>query len=131
MAPGTAGTLLAVPIYLVVAEWGLLYYSLFILVTLLAGIWLCDAASRQLGVHDHPGIVWDEFVGFWIAMWALPAEWVWILAGFLAFRFFDILKPWPVSLLDKSVPGGLGIMIDDVVAGLMACASVHVLFRLF
>ena len=131
VAPGTAGTLLAVPIYLVVAEWGLLYYSRFIVVTLLAGIWLCDVASRQLGVHDHPGIVWDEFVGFWIAMWALPAEWVWILAGFLAFRFFDILKPWPVSQLDKKVPGGLGIMIDDVVAGVMACASVHVLFRLF
>jgi phosphatidylglycerophosphatase A len=104
--------------------------GVFILVTLLAGIWLCDVASRQLGVHDHPGIVWDEFVGFWIAMWALPAEWVWILAGFLAFRFFDILKPWPVGLLDKKVTGGLGIMIDDVVAGVMACASVHVLFRL-
>lgn len=130
VAPGTAGTVLAVPIYLLVVQSGLLYYSLFVLIALAVGIWICDVASRQLGVHDHPGIVWDEFVGFWVAMWALPVEWVWLLAGFMAFRFFDILKPWPVGVLDKKVSGGLGIMLDDIVAGAMACASLHLLLAL-
>jgi len=128
VAPGTAGTLVAVPIYLVVAEWGLLYYSLFILVTLLAGIWLCDVASRQLGVHDHPGIVWDEFVGFWIAMAALPVTWTSLILGFALFRFFDIVKPWPISWLDKKVSGGFGIMIDDIAAGI-ASALVLILIK--
>lgn len=125
-APGTAGTVLAVPLYLLVAQWSLLYYSVFVLLTAVIGVWICDRASRQLGVHDHPGIVWDEFVGFWITMWAVPAGWQWVLAGFLLFRLFDIVKPWPISLLDKKVGGGFGIMIDDVLAGAFACLLLHI-----
>lgn len=124
-APGTAGTLMAVPIYLLIADWSLLQYSLFILFCAGLGIWICGAASRQLEVHDHPGIVWDEFVGYWITLWAVPFEWVWVIAGFVVFRVFDIIKPWPVSVLDRKVDGGLGIMIDDVLAGIMACATLH------
>ena len=124
-APGTAGTLAAVPVYLLVAHWSLPYYTVFILLTALVGIWLCGEASRQLGVHDHGGIVWDEFVGFWITLWALPVDWRWILAGFVAFRIFDVLKPWPIGWLDKKIHGGLGIMLDDIIAGLMACALLH------
>ncbi len=130
-APGTAGTLAAVPLFLLVSAAladtasPLLWYSVFILATAIAGVWICDRASAQLGVHDHPGIVWDEFVGFWITMWALPSGWVWLLAGFVAFRIFDILKPWPIGPLDRKVGGGFGIMIDDIVAGLMACACLH------
>ncbi|MFU8765435.1 MAG: phosphatidylglycerophosphatase A [Haliea sp.] len=130
-APGTAGTLAAIPLFLLVdaalanTAAPLLWYSLFILVTAGLGIWICDRASKQLGVHDHPGIVWDEFVGYWITLWALPAGWVWVLAGFVAFRIFDILKPWPISWLDRKVKGGFGIMIDDVLAGVMACACLH------
>jgi phosphatidylglycerophosphatase A len=78
-----------------------------------------------LEVHDHPGIVWDEFVGYWITLWAVPFDWVWVIAGFVVFRVFDIIKPWPVSVLDRKVDGGLGIMIDDVLAGIMACATLH------
>ena len=126
-APGTAGTLVAVPLYLLVAHWSLPLYSGFILLTAVLGIWFCDAASRELGVHDHPGIVWDEFVGFWITLWALPPDWTWIVAGFLLFRLFDIVKPWPISVLDKRVKGGFGIMIDDIVAGLLACGTLHLL----
>ena len=126
-APGTFGTLAAVPIYWLVADWSLLEYSALILVTAVLGIWICGAASRQLNVHDHPGIVWDEFVGYWITMWALPADWTWMLAGFIAFRVFDIAKPWPIGWLDKKVDGGLGIMIDDVVAGIMACGTLHLI----
>ena len=93
-------------------------------------MWICGAASRQLQVHDHPGIVWDEFVGYWITMWALPSDWSWAIAGFIIFRIFDIVKPWPISVLDKKVGGGLGIMIDDVVAGALACASLHLVWRI-
>lgn len=129
-APGTAGTLLAIPLYLLVCDWSLLHYSIFVLICALLGIWICGAASKQLQVHDHPGIVWDEFVGYWITMWAIPADWVWIIAGFLVFRVYDIVKPWPVSVLDKKVGGGLGIMIDDVLAGIMACLTLHIALRL-
>ncbi len=125
-APGTAGTLVAIPLYLLIADLSLLHYSLVIVVTSLLGIWICGVASRQLKVHDHPGIVWDEFVGYWITMWAVPGDWMWIIAGFVAFRVFDIVKPWPVSVLDKRVGGGLGIMVDDMLAGVMACITLHV-----
>lgn len=125
-APGTAGTLVAIPFYLLISDFSLLHYSLFIMATGLLGIWICGVASRQLKVHDHPGIVWDEFVGYWITMWAIPADWTWIVAGFLVFRVFDIVKPWPVSVLDRRVGGGLGIMIDDVLAGVMACITLHI-----
>lgn len=124
-APGTAGTVLAVVLFLAIADLSLLQYSIVVLVATLAGIWICDRASKQLNTHDHPGIVWDEFVGYWITMWALPVSWTWIAAGFVVFRIFDILKPWPIGVLDKRVGGGFGIMIDDMVAGVLACALLH------
>jgi phosphatidylglycerophosphatase A len=125
-APGTFGTLAAVPIYWFVADWPASWYAAFIIGAALLGIWICGAASRQLGVHDHGGIVWDEFVGFWITMWAVPVDWVWILAGFLVFRFYDIAKPWPIRTLDRKVKGGFGIMVDDILAGVMACITLHI-----
>lgn len=129
-APGTAGTLLAIPLYLLLAQWSLLHYTAVVLVAAALGVWICGAASRQLEVHDHPGIVWDEFVGYWITMWALPTHWTWMLAGFVVFRLFDIVKPWPVSVLDRRVGGGFGIMVDDILAGAMACLSLHIVLRL-
>jgi phosphatidylglycerophosphatase A len=125
-APGTAGTLAAVPLYWLIADWGLAWYTAVVLVAALLGIWICGAASRELNVHDHPGIVWDEFVGYWITLWAVPVDWVWMLAGFVVFRVLDIAKPWPINHLDKKVKGGFGIMIDDILAGVMACATLHV-----
>jgi phosphatidylglycerophosphatase A len=80
-----------------------------------------------MGVHDHGGIVWDEFVGFWIAMAALPITWQSVILGFVLFRVFDIFKPWPISWLDKRVSGGFGIMIDDVIAGLAAAVVIYFL----
>lgn len=124
-APGTMGTLVAVPIYCAIAYWSLAWYSVFVVMAALLGIWICGAASRELQVHDHPGIVWDEFVGYWITMWAVPVDWVWMLAGFVAFRVYDIAKPWPISQLDRKVKGGFGIMVDDVLAGVFACATLH------
>ena len=124
-APGTFGTVAAVPLFLLLAMLTPLYYLIAIIVMSIAGIYICGKAANDVGVHDHPAIVWDEFVGYWIALWALPATWGWMLAGFVLFRLFDILKPWPIGWLDKRVDGGFGIMVDDVVAGVMACAVLH------
>lgn len=124
-APGTAGTLAALPLYWLLTLLGLPGYTVAVLAALLAGIWICQKASDELGVHDHGGIVWDEFVGLWIALWALPVDWLWVLGGFILFRAFDIAKPWPIGYLDRRVGGGLGIMLDDIVAGVFTCACLH------
>ena len=121
-APGTFGTLVAVPIYYFIQSWPLAYYGIWVLVTFAFGIYLCQRSAQALGVHDHPGIVWDEMVGYWITMFAAPRGWEWMLLGFVLFRVFDIAKPWPVSWADKHVDGGLGIMLDDVLAGVGALA---------
>ena len=102
-APGTFGTLAAIPLYLLLAGLPLAGYTLAVALAFLLGIWLCGRASADLGVHDHPGIVWDEFVGLWVALWAVPLDWLWLLLGFGLFRLFDILKPWPIGPLDRRV----------------------------
>ena len=116
-APGTAGTLVAVLLLPLLASLPLMAYLAMLIVTAIIGFYLCGKTAEQLGVHDHGGIVWDEMVGFWLAMTALPLSWPWILAGFLLFRLFDILKPWPICYFDKHVHGGAGIMLDDLLAG--------------
>lgn len=125
-APGTFGTLVAIPLYLLMAQLSLPLYLLVIVIALVAGIYLCQYTSDALGVHDHSGIVWDEFVGYWITMIAVPLAWQWILTGFVLFRFFDIVKPWPVKIVDLKMKGGFGIMLDDVLAGLYALACLHI-----
>lgn len=120
VAPGTAGTILAIPMYLLLATLPWAGYLAVVVVGFLLGIYLCEQASQKLGVHDHKGIVWDEFVGFWITMIAAPVGWQWLLLGFLLFRFFDAVKPWPISVADKKIHGGFGIMFDDVLAGIAA-----------
>jgi phosphatidylglycerophosphatase A len=126
-APGTFGTLAALPIYwLLLQPLSLPWLLTVVVVSFILGIWFCGAAAEKLGVHDHPGIVWDEFVGLWISCIALPCGWLWLLAAFVLFRFFDILKPWPIRWLDSKVPGGLGIMVDDVLAGLFALALLQI-----
>ncbi len=120
IAPGTVGTLMAVPLYLLMVRLPWAYYILLLLAAIAVGIWLCGESARLLGVHDHGGIVWDEFVGFWITMLFVPAEWLWILLGFTLFRLFDVWKPWPIRFIDQHVHGGLGIMLDDILAGIFA-----------
>ena len=124
-APGTAGTAAAIPIYLVVAAQPLATYMVVVSLVIAAGIWACGRTARDLGVHDHPGIVLDEIAGFLVTMTALPLDWRWIAAGFVTFRLLDIVKPWPISLADRRIGGGLGIMLDDVIAGAIACAALH------
>jgi phosphatidylglycerophosphatase A len=117
VAPGTAGTLIAVPLYLLVQGLPLPVYTALVLGLAIAGIWICGSAARELGVHDHPGIVWDEIVGYLITMLAAPHGWAWVVAGFALFRLFDVAKPWPCGWIDRKLAGGLGIMLDDIVAG--------------
>jgi len=125
-APGTAGTLMAIPLFLLLDQLSFTGYLVATALVTLVGVWICERASRVLGVHDHPGIVWDEFAGFLIAMAIAPDGWVGIVAGFALFRLFDIWKPWPIGWVDRQVHGGLGIMLDDVLAGLMAVVVFYI-----
>jgi len=126
-APGTVGSLAALP-----PAWALTLCPVPVQLALVAlafaaGWWLCGAAARAAGVHDHPAIVWDEFAGLWLACVALP-EGLWALpAAFLLFRLLDVLKPWPIRWIDRHVGGGLGIMLDDMLAGAGAWALVQAL----
>lgn len=126
-APGTWGSLAALPFaYLLL----MLSWPVQVLVVVLAslfGFWVCGKVSDDLKVHDHPSIVWDEFCGIWLAMLFVPLDDFWIAApiAFLAFRFFDILKPGPIGWLDRKLKGGLGIMADDLLAGIFALMVVH------
>lgn len=119
-APGTFGTLAAIPVYYLFIQADLWLYGLLTLIAAVVGVWLCDVAANKLGEHDFGGIVWDEVVGFLITMSVVPFSWQATVAGFVLFRLFDIVKPWPIRWLDRHVHGGLGIMVDDVLAGVFA-----------
>lgn len=128
-APGTFGTIAAIPLAVLMPN-NLAIYTLVIAVLFIAGVWLCDSCANNLGVHDHPAIVFDEWVGYLITMIAVPRS-VWFLVlGFALFRLFDVLKPWPIGMADKRVSGGLGIMVDDVIAGVFAAVSMQLIILL-
>ena len=116
-APGTVGTLLGILVWVFLAKLAIASYIIVLVIVTLFGGYICGKTAKDLKAHDHSGIVWDEIVGIWLAMIMIPVSWGWILASFLLFRFLDILKPWPISWLDKNVSGGIGIMADDLLAG--------------
>lgn len=124
-APGTVGTIAALPLVLLLGQLALWQSALAILLLCLLGIYVSEITSRDLAVDDHGGIVIDEVAGFAITMWALPQNLWTLLAGFVLFRLLDIAKPWPVRVFDQHVRGGLGVMADDIVAGLLACGVLH------
>ena len=130
-APGTFGTLAAVPVYLLMKDLPLAVYIAAVLVAFIIGIWICQKSAEWLGQADPSAVVWDEIVGYLITMAAAPAGWEWMVLGFVLFRFFDILKPWPINLADKAIHGGLGIMVDDVIAGLFAFICLQWLYLVF
>ena len=130
-APGTFGTLAAIPLWLLIAEQSFVIQCAVILIASIVGIYFCGKTADDLGAHDHGAIVWDEFVGFWITMLFVPTGWLWIFFAFVMFRLLDILKPWPISYFDKQVHGGLGIMLDDIIAGLLAGIILYFLVPLF
>jgi len=141
-APGTFGTIAAIPVFYLLALLNIEWYIAILIITSLIGFWLCDVTTKAMKVHDHKAIVWDEFVGYWITMLpvlmlypeirsgaSIPV--LWVLVGFALFRFFDVLKPFPISWLDKKVDGGFGIMIDDIVAGAFAAIGLYFLIQYF
>jgi phosphatidylglycerophosphatase A len=128
-APGTFGTLAAVPLYLLIAKLPLPAYLAITLLMFLFGVWLCGRCEQILGIQDPAGIVWDEFVGLFITLAGAPVSPVAVMAGFCLFRLFDILKPWPIGWLDRRVHGGLGVMLDDAVAGLCAGLALFALLN--
>ena len=120
VAPGTWGTLAAMPLYLLFlnAHWSI-YLSLTVMAFIL-GVWVSDKVSHDLGVPDYKGIVWDEIVGYLLTMFMAPKGFIWMFLGFILFRIFDIWKPQPIRYIDQKVPDGLGIMLDDVLAAIPA-----------
>ena len=120
--PGTAGTLAAIPVYLLFLVFGDQVYLLLTLIVCVSGVWICEYAADKLGVHDFGGLVWDEIAGYLVTMLFVPFSWSAVVIGFLLFRLFDIFKPWPICVLDKELGGGLGIMLDDILAGIFSWA---------
>ena len=130
LAPGTAGSLAALLPWLLLRELAWPYYLLATLLAFALGVWACGWLVRTLRIGDPSIAVFDEFVGQWLALlplqW-LPGGWLWILCGFILFRIFDVWKPWPVSWADACVEGGLGVMLDDVIAGAYAALALGAL----
>jgi phosphatidylglycerophosphatase A len=138
-APGTVGTLWGLPLWFALSWLAPLSYAIALLIFIGFGMWICGRSAKLLGLHDCPGIVFDEIAGFLVAAApVLPAlhlasgpVWVWLIAAFLLFRLFDIWKPWPIRWLDDKVHGGLGIMLDDLLAGLYAAALLAIAALIF
>ncbi|HGJ5856735.1 phosphatidylglycerophosphatase A [Arsenophonus nasoniae] len=127
--PGTMGSLAAIPFWLLM-YWLLPVWLcwLIILLGFAVGIVICQRTSDDMQVHDHGSIVWDEFIGMWMTLMAIPlVNWQWVLIAFVLFRFFDMLKPWPIGWFDRQVGGGFGIMLDDIIAAIFAIAIVAAL----
>lgn len=127
-APGTFGTIAAIPLFLLLCNLTPFYYALVVLIICLVGVYVCGETARDIGVHDHGAIVWDEFAGFFITMFMVPVTWQSVFVGFILFRVLDILKPWPISIADKKLSGGFGIMFDDILAGAIALVIMHFIY---
>ena len=120
VASGTVGSAVAIAPWLLLRELPNWAYLSWLLVALLIGIWAAQRVIARIGVEDPGVIVWDEFIGQWIALFLIPPGWWWVLAAFVLFRIFDVIKPWPVSWADRQIKGGVGTMLDDVFAGIYA-----------
>lgn len=130
-APGTFGTLAALPFWLLLAAMPFCLLISVLLLSFVVGCYLCGKTAEDLGVHDHGGIVWDEFVGLWLTLLplyclGLAYDPLALTVGFVLFRLFDIVKPWPIKWADAKVESGLGIMLDDVLAAIYAAALLWV-----
>jgi phosphatidylglycerophosphatase A len=129
--PGTWGTLAAVPLYLVLRQFSPITYLIILTVAILFGVWICHITARDFGEADPGPIVWDEMVGFWLALWVAPNGWQWIVGAFILFRAFDIFKPWPINVAQEKLPGGWGIVVDDLLAGLYTWIIIQLVVWIF
>ncbi|HEX4479826.1 MAG TPA: phosphatidylglycerophosphatase A [Rudaea sp.] len=133
VAPGTVGSLVALLPWLLLRELDVWLYLGVVAAAFVVGVWSCRWVVARLHIDDPSFVVCDEFVGEWIALIPLVLirrSWLWIFAGFILFRIFDIWKPWPVSWADRDIKGGFGVMLDDVVAGVYAAAVLWLLLVL-
>ncbi|AXF74878.1 phosphatidylglycerophosphatase A [Erwinia tracheiphila] len=125
--PGTVGSLASIPFWCLMTLLPQDLYSLVVMFGICIGVYLCHRTAKDMGVHDHGCIVWDEFIGMWITLMAIPVNsWQWVLAGFVIFRILDIWKPWPIRWFDRNVHGGMGIMIDDIIAGIISAGILYI-----
>lgn len=129
--PGTFGSLAAIPLLLLCAQVSTLSFIAVTLMASVIGIYLCGKTADDMQVHDHGSIVWDEIAGMFVTFLFLPVTASTLVIGFLLFRVFDILKPWPIGIIDKRLHGGTGIMLDDLLAGAMACGCLHIAINLW
>jgi phosphatidylglycerophosphatase A len=127
VGPGTCGSLLALPLAWALTLLPLASAITAVVVFVVGGVWVCGESARRLGTHDHPGIVWDEIAAMCLLALLVPRGILWLGLGFVAFRVFDIAKPWPIRDLDHRLRGGLGIMLDDLAAALFAAAVVRLI----
>lgn len=129
--PGTMGSIAAIPLWFLFAfipdlAYGDLIYWLVMLIAFILGCYVCDKTSKDTKTHDSGHIVWDEFIGMWMTLFFIPHITIlWIITAFILFRIFDIIKPWPIRWFDQKVHGGIGIMIDDVIAGIFSSFFVY------
>ena len=130
IAPGTWGSLLALLLFWLTPPQPLTIHVLLVATGFTLGVWLCGQSARRLGVHDHPGIVFDEIVAMWATLVAVPRKPAWMALAFLLFRAMDIWKPWPIREADHRLTGGLGIMLDDALAAAFAAVIVLSLWNL-
>lgn len=128
--PGTLGTLLAIPLYLILEPHRTAYIITLILM-FFVGWFICSVAEKILDRKDPPEVVWDEMLGYLLVMLLVPAEPFYIILGFVLFRLFDIVKPWPIRWLERTIPGGLGIIVDDIAAAFYARVVMSLLLILF
>lgn len=128
--PGTFGTLMAIPFYLLMKDFSFQLYLVITIIFCIFSMYLSDKVAKEINVHDHPGMNIDEFAGFFATMLFVPATPYYIIAGFILFRIFDILKPFPINWIDQHVHGGFGIVLDDIVAGIVS-GLVLVVFKLW
>ena len=129
--PGTMGTLVGVLLFILMPNVDWITYLMVVVCGFLFGIFCCGYTTKALNTHDHHSIVWDEIIGYLVTMFMVPKEWIWILIGFILFRAFDILKPWPISSIDRRIKSGFGIMLDDVVAALFSLAIIQIVIYFY
>lgn len=131
LAPGTVGTLLGIPVVLVLQQFSVTVYAVALVVLILAAMAICEKVSQGLKIHDHPGIVLDEVVGYVLTLWGIPKGMIWLVLGFILFRFFDIKKIGPVAWVNRYISGGFGIVLDDIWAAIPAWIILHILVFIF
>ncbi|WP_010181666.1 phosphatidylglycerophosphatase A [Glaciecola sp. HTCC2999] len=124
-APGTFGSMAALPLIFVCSLLSLPIYFTMTVIACVLGIYICGKTAEDMQVHDHGAIVWDEIAGMLCVFIAIPLSWDTALIGFILFRWLDIQKPLLIGWIDKRFTDGLGIMLDDIVAGLIACGLLH------